>query len=213
MNNRVRELHAKPLDAEQSLRVHRAMTQLATQLGEFVRQIDAIQPSSCRELTLNEQLHFDALTIKNLFLEERRKPNDAVDSSLAGVRPFDHLLLGYRYEGNKTLTVERTLLPEIDRLERLLHSNRIGFDLDLARNERQQVTRGRFRIFSSIGAGIRVIPDAARGRIRFTLQNVDRFGIYEVIVEAGSINAPLIEELACCILGFGDGFRRYSLRF
>lgn len=198
---------------EQAEAVHRKMQQAAHYFGEFAAQMNVIAPRARQTMELTGVMGFPDLVIRDLFVEERTRSPKDLASTFAGaiVAPYEYLLLSYHYAGPRRHRVERVLVPEIERLEELLAQHRIRYELKLFRNARAQVERAVFEIESDISAGVKMIPDYERARVRFALRNIDRLATWDVAMPAAQLSQPLFEELARCVLGQPNEFRRMAL--
>ena len=198
---------------EQDELVHRRMQQAANFFGEFAKQMNVIAPRARQVMDLPGVMRFAELVIRDLFVEERMRqaydPSATISGS-AQVR-YEYLLLSYHYFGPRRHTLVRDLAPEIERLEDQLSMNRIRYEVKLLRNARAQVERASFHVESNIAAGVKFIPDYDQGRVRIALRNIDRLATWEVTIAASELSQPLFEELAKCVLGHANEFRRLAL--
>lgn len=190
--------------------VQRKMQQAAFFFGEFAAQMNVIAPRAHQVLELPGVLRFPDLQIRDLFVEERLRPARERGAAAGAHAPYEYVLLSFHYTGPQVQTVERRLTPEIEKLEALLSLHRVRYELKLFRNARAQVERAVFNIASDISAGVKLIPEEERGSVRFALRNIDRLASWETTVPASRLGLPVFEELARCVLGQPNEFRRLA---
>lgn len=198
---------------EQAEAMHRRMQQAAHYFSEFATQMNIIAPRARQTMELTGLMRFPDLVIRDLFVEERTRAPSDLASTFAGaiVAPYEYLLLSFHYAGPHRQRIERVLAPEIERLEEQLAQHRVRYELNYVRNARAQIERAVFDIESDISAGVKFIPDYERARIRIALRNIDRLATWDVVVPLAAMNLPLYEELARCVLGQPNEFRRMAL--
>ena len=204
---------ARRVVQEQAEAVHRRMQQAAHYFSEFATQMNVIAPRARQTMELPGLMRFPDLVIRDLFLEERARSPSDLGATLAGaiVAPYEYVLLSFHYAGPQRHRIERVLAPEIERLEEQLTQHRVRYELNYVRNARAQVERAIFDIESDISAGVKFIPDYERGRVRIALRNIDRLSTWDVAVTITALTQPLYEELARCVLGQPNEFRRLAL--
>ncbi len=198
---------------EQAEAVHRRMQQAAHYFSEFATQMNIIAPRARQTMELTGLMRFPDLVIRDLFVEERTRSPADLGATLAGslAAPYEYVLLSFHYAGPRKQRIERVLAPEIERLEEQLAQHRVRYELNYVRNARAQIERAVFDIESDISAGVKFIPDYDRARVRIALRNIDRLSTWDVAVPITAMNLPLYEELARCVLGQPNEFRRMAL--
>jgi hypothetical protein len=174
-------------------RVERAMRALPAYFDEVKEHLATLQPISPRSYHL-EDIPVDQLRMGEFYFNSRLR--QVLDKEV-----FDYHVFSFAYRTDRELDIIRNSRYEIDRLEKLLHTAHIPFDLAISRDSDHRIVAGRFRFKLKFRGGVRFQADPEVGKVAVLFRNIDRLDAFELEFEPEELTEPLLDRLVGFILG------------
>ena len=182
------------LQAETFQRMSLALERAFQYLNDLTRQLNILKPRYVKAYPFFGIVDFDQMS----WMEGRadfRMQQMATDD-----RYYEQVTLRYRLVAEKPFVVTREN-PVHEKLRKALFDNNIPFEVEEARNERNQVERATFTFPCEIKAGLMFSANYETGELSLKTRNIERFGIMEFRMKPEDIDTVSLEDLTRLILG------------
>ena len=173
--------------------IEKAMAKVFSYLTELAKQLNVIKPPTDRTFTLDGQTSFAQLKMDDFHASGRR-------AGLKHEDPWTYVMLRFKYV-NETPLILKKEPEQIERFRALLTDNGVSFECDEVARSRDKSAPAIFKIPQEVRASVQVTPDYETNEIVFELRNIDRFGVFALVIESTLVDEPLLEELAKYLIG------------
>lgn len=166
-------------------------------------QLEVLKPAAAGRYLLDRRQTVDGLALRDFKVDARR-------NALHGAELHDHVVLHWRLaplSSQQQLEFVRDFPPEIERLEGRIRQSGAEVDAEAIRHaDSGRLKEMRYRLAADFRAGVLVVPEHARGRVRFQLDNLDAFETVFVEFPAFEIGSARLDELARWLVGQPHAF-------
>lgn len=169
------------------------MRALPGYFDEIKEHLEALQPVSPRTFTL-ESIAIDQLRLGEFYFNSRTR-------QVLEKEVFDYHIFSFAYRTDRELDIIRNSRFDVDRLERLLQTAHIPFDLAISRDSDHRVVAGRFRFKLKFRGGMRFQADIEGSKVAVLFRNIDRLDAFELEFEPEEVNEVLLDRLVGFVLG------------
>jgi hypothetical protein len=180
--------------------VEARMQQCYLYLIDLAKQLNVLKPELGKPFPVAAGLQLEGLQASDFFVDGRKK-------MLLEREHFDYVVVSFQYS-NPNVFVVRKDFHQVKPFTDLLMTNSIAYEVEEFKNDRAMLTHADFKIRSVVKAGLRLQAFHEKGLISFKFKNVERIGLFEQVYAAEVISEPLLEDLAKCLLGMPNNFRR-----
>ncbi len=158
-------------------------------------QLEVLKPAAAGRFVLERRQALEGLALRDFKVDARR-------SDLHGAALHDHVALHWRIASAQQLSYVCDFPPEIERLERRLRQSGAEVDTEAVRHpDHGRLKEMRYRLAADFRAGVLLVPDHERGRVRFQLDNLDAFETVFVEFPAFEVGSARLDELARWVVG------------
>ena len=177
------------------------LRQVADYLRELTRQLNVLQPEIPRTYYLFDK--HDAFS--NLVWARGGADHRSASEGEGG-----HIMqagLAYTLKGGGQRQVDQFDPASAERVRKVLIDLGFKLDVQIQRNELNQVTRIRFAFPEEIPVQVVWRADPDQDQILIEARNLERFGISRFSLPLDAVNGQLLDEFGCLMLGRESNFR------
>jgi hypothetical protein len=177
------------------------LRQVADYLRELTRQLNVLQPEIPRTYYL-----FD----KHDAFSNLAWARGGADHRSASEGEGGHIMqagLAYTLKGGGQRQVDQFDPASAERVRKVLIDLGFKLDVQIQRNELNQVTRIRFAFAEEIPVQVVWRADPDQDQILIEARNLERFGISRFSLPLDAVNGQLLDEFGCLVLGRESNFR------
>lgn len=193
------EERKETLQSEVLARLNAALEMTFHYLNDLTRQLNILKPPYAKTYTLFGVADFDEMSWEEGQTDYRMRKVTTEE------RIYEQITLRYRLLGKKQFCLTRES-PALEKTQQALFDNSLSFTVDETRNERNRVERATFRFPCEIKAGLVLSGNFETGKLLLRTRNIERFGIMEFQMAPETLNAQVLDELTCLILGKPNRF-------
>jgi hypothetical protein len=166
----------------------------------LAQQLNVLKPISTGRYVLDRANSFTDLPQTQFRVDARRKAHPQPTAREADL--CDHVVMQWTMDANRSLTIEKDFISDIEKLLPKLHQCGARFDSEDVRDPgTRRLKLVRYTLEAKFLASVYVEPLHNEGLLHFKLANLDSFGNVTLKLPANQIHSGRLDELAKWIVG------------
>lgn len=172
-------------------------------VADLARQLNVIQPAG-PALSLDGKTPWPTMKLVSFQADARKK-------KLRDQEVFDYIALGWRLVPQEGAplpgSVSANFPPDLQRIETRLTNGSVQHErVNVRHPEKNTLQAIRFDYLTEARGSVTITADHQAGALSFRLSNLQGFDLQTVVLAAGQIQSPLLDELAKQMLGQASRF-------